>query len=510
MRIGIVGAGLSGLVTARTLLGDGCQVTVFEKDDEVGGVWARSRRYPGLATQNPRDTYAFSDFPMPAHYPDWPSGEQVQAYLAAYADHFGVTPHVRLRTRVLATEARTDGRPGWRVRVADADGAESVRDYDWLIVCNGVFSEPFVPVLPGREAFEAAGGRVLHTTQVGDGAMLEGKRVVVVGFAKSAADVACAAAGRAAEVTLVFRRALWKMPQRFFGRVHLKYVLTTRFSEALFRYREPRGVERVLHGPARGGVRLFWRMIERSLRGRFGLDEHGLRPETPLEAMAACTLSLASGGFYDHVRAGRLKVRRGEPVWLRAGGVKLSDGGAVAADVVVFGTGFRQAVPFLPGWAVQRILGADGCFRLYRNILPVDVPRLAFVGYNSSLYSQLTSEIGARWVAEHVHGRLALPPQPEMRRRIESRLEWLKAERPEAVASGVCVVPFNFHYINDLLGDMGARTWRTRNRLREYLMPVDPSIYAGLKAELERKRLRRAVPREPALGRGAGVTADPS
>ncbi|HEV7591446.1 MAG TPA: NAD(P)-binding protein, partial [Longimicrobium sp.] len=118
MRIGIVGAGLSGLVTAKTFLEEGLEVTVFEKEDELGGVWARSRRYPGLATQNPRDTYAFSDFPMPASYPDWPSGEQVQAYLAAYADRFGVTPHLRLGTRVTRAEPAT-GRAGWRLRTTD-------------------------------------------------------------------------------------------------------------------------------------------------------------------------------------------------------------------------------------------------------------------------------------------------------------------------------------------------------------------------------------------------------
>jgi cation diffusion facilitator CzcD-associated flavoprotein CzcO len=503
-RIGIVGAGISGLVTAKTFLEDGFDVTVFEADDEVGGVWARSRRYPGLATQNPRDTYAFSDFPMPKSYPDWPAGEQVQAYLAAYADRFGVAP--RLRTRVTAVEPRADGHAGWRVRAQNASGQAETHDFDWLVVCNGVFNVPFVPELPGRAEFEAAGGRVLHSTELHDAAEVQGKRVAVVGYAKSAADLACAAVGSAREVTLVFRRALWKMPKYFFGKIHLKYVLATRFSEALFRYRRPEGIERVMHSAGRPGVWLLWRAIERYLRRSFALDAHGLTPEVPIERLVACSLSLASGGFFDHVREGRIAVRRGEPARFAEDGVELGDGSRVAADVVVFGTGFRQEAAFLPAWVMERVRGADGNFRLYRSILPPDVPRLAFIGYNSSLYSQLTSEIGARWLAEHVQERLALPSQAEMQERIEERLAWLKAERPHSMNAGTCVIPFNFHYINELMRDLGARTWRSRNRLREFMMPVDPSLYAGLRAELEQKRLRRTAPHEPALAR-AGAAA---
>src|SRR5688572_25286364 len=108
-RVGIIGAGISGLVTAKTLLEEGFEVTLFETEDEVGGVWARSRRYPGVHTQNPRDTYAFSDFTMPRSYPEFPSGEQVQAYLAAYADRFGVTERVRFRTAVEHAAPRPDG-----------------------------------------------------------------------------------------------------------------------------------------------------------------------------------------------------------------------------------------------------------------------------------------------------------------------------------------------------------------------------------------------------------------
>jgi dimethylaniline monooxygenase (N-oxide forming) len=81
MKIAIIGAGFAGLTTARHLRDFGHDVTVFEKVHDVGGVWSTTRLYPGVSTQNGKDTYCLSDFPMPKHYPEWPSGQQVQAYL---------------------------------------------------------------------------------------------------------------------------------------------------------------------------------------------------------------------------------------------------------------------------------------------------------------------------------------------------------------------------------------------------------------------------------------------
>jgi predicted NAD/FAD-dependent oxidoreductase len=37
MRVGVVGAGIAGLAAARTLVREGCEVTVFEADDHIGG-----------------------------------------------------------------------------------------------------------------------------------------------------------------------------------------------------------------------------------------------------------------------------------------------------------------------------------------------------------------------------------------------------------------------------------------------------------------------------------------
>ena len=73
------------------------------------------------------------------------------------------------------------------------------------------------------------------------------------------------------------------MPKFFFGFVNLKYILTTRFSESLFRYRTLRGFDRVVHTVGRPAVWLFWRAIERVLRATHGLGRTGLVPEGRIE-----------------------------------------------------------------------------------------------------------------------------------------------------------------------------------------------------------------------------------
>src|SRR6201998_4229585 len=96
MKVAVIGAGVAGLVTAKVLRQAGHSVVVFEKAPDVGGVWSATRRYPGLTTQSPKQQYSLSDFPMPRDYPEWPTGAQIQAYLAAYASHFGLDPDLPL------------------------------------------------------------------------------------------------------------------------------------------------------------------------------------------------------------------------------------------------------------------------------------------------------------------------------------------------------------------------------------------------------------------------------
>ena len=190
MKLAIIGAGFAGLSAAKVLKQFGYDVTVFDKTPDVGGVWSVTRRYPGVTTQNNKGTYAYSDFPMPKSYPEWPSGQQVQEYMADYARTFGLTPCIQLNIEVLS--AVLDERAGtWSLTARDVlTGTSSVSVFDYLVVANGIFSEPFIPPYKGVSEFEAAGGRICAASDFHDAEDARGKNVVVVGYGKSSCDVA--------------------------------------------------------------------------------------------------------------------------------------------------------------------------------------------------------------------------------------------------------------------------------------------------------------------------------
>jgi NADPH-dependent 2,4-dienoyl-CoA reductase/sulfur reductase-like enzyme len=129
----VIGAGIAGLVTAKVLRGDGFDVTVFEKEPAVGGVWAESRTYPGLRTNNSRRTYAFSDHPYDRSADVFPTADQVRRYLASYVARFGLAPLIRLSTGVAGVSRRGDG---FEVAVRGPAGAACVA-CDFVVVCAG-------------------------------------------------------------------------------------------------------------------------------------------------------------------------------------------------------------------------------------------------------------------------------------------------------------------------------------------------------------------------------------
>ena len=192
----------------------------------------------------------------------------------------------------------------------------------------------------------------------------------------------------------------------------------------------------------------------------------------------------------------RLGARDGSPA------AELDDGTVLPADVVVCGTGFHQRVPFLPPDVQRAVANADGDFELYRQILPHTVADLTFCGYNSSFFSPLSAEVAALWIAGMLRGDMVLPPVEERRAHVHARLRWMEERTEGRHARGTNIIPFSMHNIDETLGELGIDVGR-RTKAKQWLLPIDPTDYAGVTREL----LARggpgpapAPPRAPAAG----------
>ncbi len=487
MRVAVIGAGFAGISTAKYLTQYDHDVTVFEACADVGGVWSKARRYPGLATQNSKQTYSLSDMDMPRHYPTWPAAQQVQDYLDAYVDKHNLRRLIRFSTKV--THATPTPNNGWSITTSASD---TPQDFDHLVVATGTFSRGKIPEYKGAQEFTAAGGRILHSSDVGlDPATIEGKNVLVIGYGKSSCDVANAVSASAKSTTLVARRLIWKLPRMIRG-LPYQYLLLTRLGESLFEYITPSAFERWFNS---GSGRFIRNSMLNSLQwvvtGQLKLDRLGLVPQGPFEEIARSTISLSTEGLYKNIEAGKVAVRRDAEIDHLSNGIAvLKDGTQLPCDLVICATGFHQDVPFLPAKVQQKFLDQDGNFLLHKHIMPIGVPNLTFNGYNSSLFCPTSSEAAALWIAAHLDGLTNLPSDQDMLEAAKAKLDWLDARSNGKHAHGTNLVPFSLHSIDDTLQDidLGLGTYAT---VRQWLLPVRPSDYAGLGSKLG-KRIHQA------------------
>src|SRR5690606_16346217 len=110
----IIGAGCSGITTAKRLADYGISYDHLEISDDVGGNWyfknpnGRSSVYESLHIDTSTTRLEFEEFPAPADYPDFPHHTLMHDYFKAYVDHFGLRDTIEFNTEVTRA-VQTDG-----------------------------------------------------------------------------------------------------------------------------------------------------------------------------------------------------------------------------------------------------------------------------------------------------------------------------------------------------------------------------------------------------------------
>ncbi len=211
-RYAVIGAGPSGLATARALHRRGIEVDGYEASHGVGGLWditnPRSTMYESAHLISSRTTTEFSEFPMRTRV-DYPGHRVLKEYFQEYADRFGLTDLFRFETKVTRLEPR-DG--GWDLTSSGPDGEET-RWYAGVVLANGTLAEPNVPSFRGEFT-----GELLHTSAYKSPEMLRGKRVLLIGAGNSGCDIAVDAVHHADSIDMSVRRGYYFVPRYLFGK----------------------------------------------------------------------------------------------------------------------------------------------------------------------------------------------------------------------------------------------------------------------------------------------------
>ncbi|MEV4199487.1 NAD(P)-binding domain-containing protein [Micromonospora globbae] len=192
----VVGAGQAGLSAGyhlrRAGFTPGTGFVILDADDGPGGAWRH--RWPTLTVDRVHGFHDLPAMPFPAAAPDRPAAEVVSDYFAAYEREFRLA--VERPVRVEAVRSLPDG----RLDVRTDRGRWTARA---LINATGTWSRPFWPHYPGRSSFR---GRQLHTADYRGPDEFAGRRVVVVGAGTSAVQLLGEISPVAADTTWVSRR----------------------------------------------------------------------------------------------------------------------------------------------------------------------------------------------------------------------------------------------------------------------------------------------------------------
>jgi thioredoxin reductase len=339
----VIGAGQAGLSAAYHLRRRGLEYVVLDGEDGPGGAWRHRWRSLRMATVN--GIFDLPGMPKPPLNPAEPAADAVPRYFAAYEREFGFPIQRPVRVHAVrdagdrqfaggpAADNPGDGRPGGRNRgggllVETSQGQFTARA---VINATGTWTAPNWPWYPGLETFA---GRQLHAAQYVSAAEFAGRHVVVVGGGISAVQLLN----------------------------EISQVTTTTWVTR----REPAWIEGDFTPETVG-------------RASVARVEADARAGRPIGSIVSYTGLAWTPYALAAAERGAL-VRHPMFTAIEPDGIRMADGSFQPADVIMWATGFRQAIDHL---APLRLLGDLGGIAMDGTAVAAD-RRIHLIGYGPS------------------------------------------------------------------------------------------------------------------------------
>lgn len=391
IKVCIIGAGCSGITTAKRLRDHGVAYDQFEMSDDVGGNWyfrnpnERSAVYESLHIDTSKTRLQFEDYPVPDEWPDFPSHFLMHQYFRDYVEHFGLRDAITFDTSVDRAVRRDDG--GWDITISTGE----TRSYTDLVVANGHHWSPRLPDYPGR--FD---GVLMHSHDYlspFEPVEMRGKRVIVVGMGNSAMDIASELSSpwMASTLYVSARRGVWVLPK----------------------YRNGQPADKVMAPPdiPKDVALQASRALIRELVGRmsdYGLPEPDHEPLSAHPSVSADFLTKAGSGDIHMLPA----IER-----LDGHTVHLTDGRTVEADVIICATGYEMRFPFFADSEADLHPDDEHRFPLFKRMIKPGTDHLFFLGLAQASPTIVNlAEQQSKLLARLLDGSYVLPSVAEQER----------------------------------------------------------------------------------------------
>ncbi|MFI1190962.1 flavin-containing monooxygenase [Streptomyces californicus] len=482
-KVCVIGAGPSGLVAVKELLAEGHEVTCFDRNAELGGVFRagvgadEAGAYDSTMLTISQYMMAFSSFPPP-HGEErryWSAGEY-RRYLRDFAEKFDVLPTIRFGTDVVNVAKNDDG--GYDVEVAPADAPEnrSVHRFDSVAISTGTHRVPNYIDLPGQEDFA---GEIAHSAHYRNAEPFRGKRVLCVGIGETAADVVNEIAQVTESCVLSVRRHQPIVERYPAGRPFTNDAYTSH----------------LLHSVPLAAAGTFMRL---------GMNRNRRRGRTAA-ARTVAAWNAKNPHFFNHfLTKNDAFVHRivDNTLTVNASGIErlgkdyvlFKDGRREQIDTVMLNTGYVEDFGLLKDTDITDVR------RLYKHMIHPDLGiGVVLIGWARPAAGGVPacSEMQSRYFALLCSGKKKLPDPIRLRNMIERQASY-ENEVFHGNPDLRTLVHYN-HYMIDFAEVIGCRPWRPsllldpRLALRLWCGSQTPYVYRLSGPHSSRRAARRTI-----------------
>ena len=346
----VVGGAQAGLSIAARLNQLGVDTLVVEKWPRIGDSWRK--RYHSLALHNSTHVNHLPYLEFPPTFPTYIPKDMLGNWFEFYADAMEINCWTDTEFVGGSWDETTKC---WTARLRRSDGTERTMRPRHLVLANGVSSYPFIPTLPGIDAFE---GEVVHSEGFTSGAPWKGKKALVLGTGSSANDIALDLYSQGVNTTLIQRGST----------TVVSIDPSARLNEAVWDEGPPLEDCDLVVASATPSLivknykRVAKRMLELDRELIEGLQRIGFKHDMGEDGAGHQMKYFRRGGGYNLDAGSSALMIKGEIGLLQydrierfsAGGARLKDGSTVPADVLVLATGYFPQVEL-----VRRALGEE-------------------------------------------------------------------------------------------------------------------------------------------------------